>query len=283
MRRDSVARSLPTMAACCLLLATLLLSTARAAGLDASNQGVRLASWNVLWSALDDEYGRAAIVDTIDSAGPLDFFAVIEAAGDTPAGSFPAWTKASRALTALTPLATHTRHETLALFYNTSIWHPTYHSSGYFDLGRPWLIAHFASAGASLWVVAVHLPHFLDTASNPGAILADALTNASAATGEPTTNVVLAGDWNEFQWEDNNCRKPFYQPDCRVQARKRMARLWDSYFGGRARDVVPNHTITCCTKWGPERTSKSYPTWRFEVRAPPPPPPPRRHAHAWIA
>ena len=95
------------------------------------------------------------------------------------------------------------------------------------------------------------MPHFLDTKTDPGGILAYALRAASIATGLPTTNVVLAGDWNEFEWEDNPCIKPFYPDDCRAQAKKRMAALWDDYLWGRAVDVVVNHTLTCCTKWAP--------------------------------
>ena len=39
-----------------------------------------------------------------------------------------------------------TRDETLALFYDASQWTVTYNASGAFDLGRPWLLAHFSSA-----------------------------------------------------------------------------------------------------------------------------------------
>ena len=44
-----------------------------------------------------------------------------------------------------------------------------------------------------------------------------------------------------------------------------MAPLWDGYFGGRAIDVVPNGTVTCCTKWGAaDRHTTSYIEWHFE-------------------
>jgi hypothetical protein len=56
--------------------------------------------------------------------------------------------------------------------------------------------------------------------------------------------VLLAGDWNEFQWEDNNCRQPYYNVTCRQEAAARMSGLWTGYFGGSARDVVPNHTVS---------------------------------------
>ena len=44
-----------------------------------------------------------------------------------------------------------------------------------------------------------------------------------------------------------------------------MSALWDGYFGGRARDLVPAHSVTCCTKWAPaDRGSTNYQEWRFE-------------------
>ena len=44
-----------------------------------------------------------------------------------------------------------------------------------------------------------------------------------------------------------------------------MAALWEGYLGGRARDVVTNHTVTCCTKWSyKDRHTTSYEEWRFE-------------------
>lgn len=44
-----------------------------------------------------------------------------------------------------------------------------------------------------------------------------------------------------------------------------MAPLWGGtgYFKGRARDVVPNHTVTCCTKWHGEHTA-NHTEWTFE-------------------
>jgi hypothetical protein len=234
----------------------------------ATTTPVHFGEWNVYWKALDDAAGRAAIVSAIDAYPfPFDFFTLVEAQGDTPGGAFPDWTRGSSGLRQLTPITTVSQHETLALFYDAAKWTLTFNSSGYFDLGRPWLLANFADAnsGASLWAVAVHLPHFLDTTTSPGTILADALRAASAATGLPTTNVILAGDWNEFQWEDNPCIKPFYPPDCRAQAKARMADLWDGLFHGDARDLALNHTITCCTKWAAaDRHTTSYEEWRFE-------------------
>ena len=231
---------------------------------------VHFGEWNVYWKALDDPAGRAAIASAIDAnANGYDFFTVVEASGDTPGGAFPGWTSASKSLSKMTPISTFSQHETLALFFDAAKWSLTYNSSGYFDPGRPWLLAHFAAAAggsnASLWVVSVHLPHFLDTKTAPGSILADALKAAAAATGLPTTNVILAGDWNEFEWEDNPCRKPYYPPDCRAQAKARMAGLWADYFHGDARDLALNHTITCCTKWAvADRHTTSYHEWSFE-------------------
>ena len=244
---------------------------------------LHVGEWNVYWKALDDPAGRAAITYAIDSnPHAYDFFTVVEASGDTPGGAFPDWTRASKHLSNMEPIATVSQHETLALFFDATKWTLTYNSSGYFDPGRPWLLAHFAAAGsgASLWVVSVHLPHFLDTKTAPGSILAAALHAASAATGLPMTNVIAAGDWNEFEWEDNPCRRPFYPQDCRAQAKARMAGLWDDFLRGDARDLAINHTISCCTKWAPsDRHTTPYHEWSFEydhvfaassIRLPPP-------------
>ena len=188
---------------------------------------LRLLEWNVYYKALDDEYGRAAITSSIDATGsPLDFVVLAEAAGDTPAGALAAWPHSSRALTALTSLNATSRFETLAIFYDADRWSATHLAHGDFEPGRPYMLAHFehtsdAAPGASLWVVLVHLPHFLDTKVSPGAILANALKSAAATSGKAVDNIVLAGDWNEFQWEDNPCRQPYYPKDCREQARAR--------------------------------------------------------------
>ena len=240
------------------------------AGLLAHTTPLHFGEWNVYWAALDDPNGRAAIVSAIDSSGsvhPYDFFTIVEAAGDTQDGALPLWSSKSTCLSKLKQIATTSKHETLALFYDASKWVLTYNSSGYFDPGRPWLLTHFTAlgSGASLWVVSVHLPHFLDTASDPGTVLADALRAAAATNGLMTTNVVLAGDWNEFEWEDNPCVQPLYPSDCRARAKSRMAALWNGYFRGDARDLVLNHTISCCTKWATaDRHSTNYTEWRFE-------------------
>ena len=226
---------------------------------------VRVASWNVYWAALDDVHGRSAIVDTIDGAGPLDFMAVIEAEGDTPSGALASWTGKSRSLSAMRSLITISRYESLAIFYDDSKWTPGQVVPGAFDAGRPFLLAEFslrAQPNTTVWVFGVHLPHFLDTEVDPGTIMAGVLRNASSTR---PANVILAGDWNEFQWEDNPCPAPAYPPDCRAQAARRMSALWDLYFAGDARDTVPSHSISCCTKWAPaDRGTTSYTEWRFE-------------------
>ena len=63
----------------------------------------------------------------------------------------------------------------------------------------------------------------------------------------------------------SQCHAPYYDRQCRAEAAARMAPLWSStgYFGGRARDVVPNHTVTCCTKWHGEHTA-NHTEWTFE-------------------
>ena len=119
-------------------------------------------------------------------------------------------------------LTTVSRYETLALFYDAASWTPGHVSAGSFDVGRPYLLAPFSSRAqphVSIWVFAVHLPHFLDTTVDPGAIMAQVMHNATALPPyEKPANVVLAGDWNEFQWEDNPCPQPYYPPDCRAKA-----------------------------------------------------------------
>ena len=47
---------------------------------------VNLGEWNVYYGALDDPFGRRAIISSIDAAAvvePFDFFAIVEASGDT--------------------------------------------------------------------------------------------------------------------------------------------------------------------------------------------------------
>lgn len=245
----------------------------------AASVSVSLASWNVYYKALDDPHGRAAIVSAIDAAGALDFVAVIEAAGDSPDGALAAWSNASNTLSGMRSLTTVSRYETLALFFDDARWTPGHVSAGSFDVGRPYLLAPFSSRAQPqvvVWVFAVHLPHFLDTTVDPGAIMAQALRNATAFPPfvEPT-NVVLAGDWNEFQWEDNPCPQPIYPHNCRALAAQRMSALWDGYFAGQASDHVPEHSVTCCTKWVPaDRGTTDYVEWRFECAAASPRPSP---------
>ena len=251
-----------------------------AAGSDGSPRQITLLEWNVGWFALDDSGGRSAIVHSIDGVGLLDFAVIIEASGSTPKGALGAWSPTSRVLDGLTLISTHTGHETLALFYNATRWTQTYALPGAFESGRPWLLAHFTSSAgggsslssaggdSSLWVLAVHMPHFLDLKyrlHSPGAELAAALSRGANASGYPVDAAIVTGDFNEFQWEDNPCPRPYYPKDCREQAAKRMAPLWDGFFAGGASDVATDHTVTCCTKWGPkDRHTTAYTEWRFE-------------------
>ena len=256
-----------------------------------------MVEWNVGWFALDDPLGRAAIVTALDTLDVPhhDFVVLIEAEGDTPNGKLGVWTNRSKVLNGLRVVQTRTGHETLAVYYNASSWSNTHTLEGSFETGRPWLLVHFVAPvqeaarrstapvaaagvsparlesdgdGGSLWVLAVHTPHFLDRSfarQSPGAILAEALKKGAAATGMPVGPVAVVGDFNEFEWEDNPCPPPHYPPDCRPQAARRMAQLWDGFFAGGAVDVVENHTITCCTKWSPrDRHSTPYQEWRFE-------------------
>ena len=232
---------------------------------------VRLIEWNVYWGALDDSHGRLALASALDAAAPSDFVVVVEAEGDTPAGSLESWSSTSAFMSSLAQLNHRSRHETIAVFHDPILWLPTYHAAGEFEPGRPWLLVRFQRANTQtfLWVCAVHLPHFLDAKGPPpGETLAGALRAAANATGgalTPESNLILAGDWNEYEWEDNGCRKPYYPPDCRKQAAAKMAPLWHGWLQGTAVDVVPNHTITCCTKWAPkDRHTTDYHEWSFE-------------------
>jgi len=224
----------------------------------------------VYWNALDDDGGRAAIVDAIDAVAPLDFAVIVEAAGNSAQGALASWSATSKALVQLANVNMTSGHETLAIFFDSAVWTCTYTSYGDFDPGRPWLLASFMRHSVPdadvLWILAVHLPHFLDTESVPGAIMADALRNATAASGQPQpTRLVVTGDFNEFEWEDNPCSPPHYPPDCREQAAAKMAPLWDDYLHGTAHDLAAAHTITCCTKWSAaDRDTTAYKEWRFE-------------------
>ena len=238
----------------------------------ASASAVRLVEWNVYWAALDDAAGRAAITTALDKeVFTAEFAAIVEAEGDTPEGKLQSWSAASKLLSSMTPLTTHSGHETLALFYDHTAYNSTYSVGGAFTPGRPWLLSRFEALSTNaepLWIMAVHFPHFLDTHISPGASIATALDAASKATGgglTPKSNLIFMGDFNEFQWEDNPCPKPFYPPDCRAQAAKRMAPLWNGWLKGTAIDMTINHTTTCCTKWAPkDRHTTSYTEWRFE-------------------
>ena len=93
------------------------------AGVSTAGVSARLGSWNLYYKALDDPLGRAAILATLDAVGSggsggglFDFLATVEAAGDTSAGSFPAWAAGSKALGALTPLSTKSGYEALGLW-----------------------------------------------------------------------------------------------------------------------------------------------------------------------
>merc|ERR1719272_20682 len=231
---------------------------------------VRVGSWNVYYKALDDPLGQAAIIKTIDTADqehPFDFFGVVEAQGDSPAGNFSSWIQSSTALQRMTHVSGQSGYEIIALFYDAAHWKLNYSVVGEFESGRPYLIAQFLSAtGTPIWVTAVHLNHYFLSYPNkidpviPGKVLAEALQNASDATGADiaTASTVMFGDWNEFEWAD-------FEPPYKADAVARMAPLWDGYFNGRMKDAVPPRTLSCCTKWAAsDRFSTNYSEWRFE-------------------
>ena len=176
---------------------------------------IRAGSWNVYYHALDDALGSAAIIETIDAAdaaAPFDFFAVVEAQGDTPAGNWSAWSQRSAMLTRLASVTYQSEYEVLALMFEPSRWQLNYSTTGAFEAGRPFLLAQFLGTGAEkpIWVAAVHLNHYFLTPPNqprsvdtviPGAVLASAFAKAAAATGADIAkgSVIMFGDWNEFE------------------------------------------------------------------------------------
>lgn len=186
--------------------------------------------------------------------------------GDTPGGQLESWT-ANSSLRELKFVASTSRHEQIAIFYDATRWSVTSTTNGSFSPGRPWLLSSFAPTKPSavaepLWVMAVHLPHFLDTDVDIGTVAASALRSAGV---NATAALLVLGDFNEFEWEDNPCWTPYYPADCRAQAKKRMAALWDTFLQGAATDVVTKHAITCCTKWSVgDRFTTNYTEWSFE-------------------
>eukprot|EP00729_Bicosta_minor_P003142 gene3142-30983_t len=236
--------------------------TIASAAVDAfgpSGSLIRVGSWNVYYKALDDPKGQSAIIKTIDNADreqAFDMFGVVEAQGDSTAGNFTKWIQSSVALQRMKHVSGQSGYEIIALFYDGAKWKLNYSSVGEFESGRPYLVAQFLSATdsqqAPIWATVVHLNHYflsypdkidtvipvveaslLEHGSNPtkGQVLADALKNASDATGSnvATGSAVMFGDWNEMK------------------------------------DAVTPRTISCCTKWAAaDRFSTNYSEWRFE-------------------
>ena len=194
-----------------------------------SCSSIRVASWNVYYKALDDPFGSSAITTAIDAAdrdSAFDFVGLVEAGGDTPAGVVEQWTQNSATLkqgNGMEMVSGVSGYETIALFYRKSNWKVAgYIHTGEFEPGRPFLITQFTHASAeagnsapsSLWVVLVHLNHYFISYPSkldptvPGSVLADALHNASVATGvnisDPSSgaSVIIMGDFNEYEWAD---------------------------------------------------------------------------------
>ena len=244
-----------------------------------------MLSWNVFWRALDDPFGRAAIVASIDGAAtargavPFDFVAVVEASGDSAAGNVSQWTQFSATLSAMGAAVAHSGFEDIAIFYGSG-WTLEWSVSGEFERGRPWLLAHFVRSARSqtttygtygeggVWVMAVHLNHFFLDAPptidpvHPGAVLAAAFAAANEARGvdlgAPDVALVIMGDFNEYEWSD------FPEP-YRSAAQADMAALWNTTLRGKMSDAVPPRTVSCCTKWAHgDRFSTNYTEWVFE-------------------
>jgi hypothetical protein len=244
--------------------------------LVSASADVRIGSWNVFYKALDDPAGLAAIkhsLNAIDQSGHLDrnstsgsstaafdFFSLIEAAGNTPDSRFSTWTDIS-AFSGMKSLSGVSGLETIALFYRENIWTPTWWQQSEMEAGRPYILAQFTrTTGAPIWVLAAHLPHYPQTSSVPGSILAKAFKNASTATGDDprTQSVVMVGDFNEY----GECALPAAQeaqeaqealPKCTaafyIPAAKGIKPLWDYFGQGKVKDLIAFDTSTCCTKW----------------------------------
>eukprot|EP00747_Dinoflagellata_sp_TGD_P168785 gnl/TRDRNA2_/TRDRNA2_196002_c0_seq1.p1 gnl/TRDRNA2_/TRDRNA2_196002_c0~~gnl/TRDRNA2_/TRDRNA2_196002_c0_seq1.p1 ORF type:complete len:330 (+),score=50.59 gnl/TRDRNA2_/TRDRNA2_196002_c0_seq1:60-1049(+) len=226
-----------------------------------SSEDIRLGHWNLYWKALDDPEGRKAIAAGIDGAAaaqPFDFFSLVEAAGDT--ATFPGWLSASSSFGGRDSVMGHisgkSHHETIALMYNMQRWLPCWNTTGEMDAGRPFALGLFERLGKGgnwyrVFVLSAHFPHYPQTKSVPGQILADALREGYKATGNDpmSTPVIVLGDFNEF----GECALPPHQDHCfharYFNATMGIAPLW-SYLGKLAmRDAVPFNTTTCCTKW----------------------------------
>jgi endonuclease/exonuclease/phosphatase family metal-dependent hydrolase len=246
------------------------------AGMASAMAPFRVASWNVYYKALDDPFGQKAITEALDNAhalSPFDFVGVVEAQGDTALGNFSTWPETSTALKSDGSMSFLTGYEVMGLFYSTAKWEPVYHLTGEFEKGRPFLLAQFApkeqhqsnsTADETVWIMLVHLNHYFIVYPGqldhviPGRVMAAAFNAAEAATGTKISqgNVVIMGDFNEYEWADMD--QP-YQADCV----KKMAPLWDGYFNGRMRDVVPPKTVSCCSKWAAaDRATRT--EWDFE-------------------
>lgn len=257
------------VAAVCLLQGTA--QQAHAFGPGSSGE-LRVGSWNVLYKALDDAAGQAAIIktmDTADAARNFDFFGVVEAQGDSKAGNFSSWITHSSMLQRLAHVSGASGYEVIALFYDAAHWTANYTLTGEFEPGRPYLLAQFlstAQARETIWVMVVHLNHYFLRYPDkidpvyPGSVMANAMANASRLTGDDIarSSVVMVGDFNEFEWAD-------FEAPYKADAQRRMAPLWDGYFSGRMRDAVPPRTVSCCTKWAAaDRTEDTFADWRFE-------------------
>jgi hypothetical protein len=219
-----------------------------------------LGSWNVFYKTLDDVQGREALVAALNASGsngsPYDFFSLIEAAGNSPEAKFPTWTNHVSAFQGMEALSGVSGFETIALLYRSDAWTASWWHMGEMEKGRPFILAQFTKkeGGQQLWVMNVHLPHFPQTTTIPGAVLAAAFQNATIATGIDPRNeaVAIVGDFNEFgecsiptATQPAKCSLSRYLP-----AVKGIKPLYD-YFeagAGMITDSIAFNTSTCCTK-----------------------------------
>lgn len=246
---------------------------------EAAPCSIRAGHWNVYWQALDDADGRQAILSAVDGAAePFDFFSVVEASGNSEAGRFPTWTEGSSTFGAaggLSYIAGKSGHETIALFYRSASWRKVYNATGEFESGRPYAIGLFepsgscaSTSGQAVWVVSAHLPHYPQTQTVPGQVLADALSRHAQASGRPVKGsaLLLLGDFNEFGEctlpPEGKCTNDWYAP-----AKALIEPLW-SYLGySEMADAVDFNTTTCCTKWSDaEKQSQKDKGWQADWR-----------------
>lgn len=114
-------------------------------------------------------------------------------------------------------------------------------------------------------MVSAHLPHYPQTQTLPGQVLADALEGhaASAGTAIQGAPLLIMGDFNEFAECSlppvGKCSNDRYAP-----AKPLIEPLW-SYLGySNIADAVSFNVTTCCTKWSDNEKVKQQSSWNVD-------------------